>query len=123
MQIEIPNGTVEQACRPVCERVRDSCLPIMEQYGFSWPEQMSCHLLPAESTDDEICVDPAEDRRETEEKSPDDLESNSVFQISPEVLRALREELGPKVQWDDNSALEEEETVAPNLVRLNVPVS
>ena len=50
---------------------------------------MSCHLLPAESTDDEICVDPAEDRRENEAKSPtgpDDPDSNSVFQGRYSVL-------------------------------------
>ena len=43
--------------------------------------QMSCHLLPAESTDDEICVDPAEDVRDNKAKFPEPPGSNSVFQV------------------------------------------
>ena len=42
---------------------------------------MSCHLLPAESTDDEICVDPAEDVRDNKAKFPEPPGSNSVFQV------------------------------------------
>ena len=84
---------------------------------------MSCHLLPAESTDDEICVDPAEDRKKPDPNPVPD--SNSMFQISPEVLRALREELVPKVlvEVDNGPSVLREEAAAPNLVRLNVPVS
>ena len=54
--------------------------------------------------------------------------SDDVFQISPEVLRALREELGSKAVLaaevdDEPSVLQEEETGAPSRVKLNVPVS
>ena len=55
--------------------------------------------------------------------------SDDVFQISPEVLRALREELGSKAVLaaevdDEPSVLPEEETGgAPSRVKLNVPVS
>ena len=86
---------------------------------------MSCHLLPAESTDDEICVDPAEDRKPPAPDPNPVPDSNSMFQISPEVLRALREELVPKVlvEVDNGPSVLREETAAPNLGTLNDPVS
>ncbi|KYN00965.1 Frizzled-5 [Cyphomyrmex costatus] len=34
------------ACRSVCERARTGCAPLMQQYGFSWPERMACERLP-----------------------------------------------------------------------------
>ncbi len=27
-------------CRPVCQRVKDACFPLMLSYGFQWPELM-----------------------------------------------------------------------------------
>ncbi|KAM6970553.1 frizzled-5 [Aplochiton taeniatus] len=33
-------------CRSVCERAKRGCSPLMIQYGFEWPERMSCERLP-----------------------------------------------------------------------------
>ncbi|MBN3307261.1 FZD5 protein, partial [Amia calva] len=33
-------------CRSVCERAKQGCSPLMSQYGFEWPERMSCGRLP-----------------------------------------------------------------------------
>ncbi|KAI4805785.1 hypothetical protein KUCAC02_010382 [Chaenocephalus aceratus] len=33
-------------CRSVCERAKRGCSPLMSQYGFEWPERMSCEQLP-----------------------------------------------------------------------------
>lgn len=41
------------ACRPVCERARAGCAPLMAQYGFQWPERMNCDNLPVSG----LCVD------------------------------------------------------------------
>ena len=67
---------------------------------------MSCHLLPAKSTDQEICVDPpAEDRNGDERNLAAAAdEFSSVFQFSPEVLKALGETLRSKVQLVDNES-------------------
>ncbi|MBN3318639.1 FZD5 protein, partial [Atractosteus spatula] len=35
-------------CRSVCERAQRGCSPLMSQYGFQWPERMSCERLPAQ---------------------------------------------------------------------------
>ncbi|XP_028989997.1 secreted frizzled-related protein 1-like [Betta splendens] len=33
-------------CRWMCEAVRDSCTPIMEAFGFPWPEMLTCNKFP-----------------------------------------------------------------------------
>lgn len=50
-----------QACRSVCERARDGCLPVMQRYGFVWPEKMQCDKLPVNGGT-ELCM--AQDKNE-----------------------------------------------------------
>lgn len=45
------------ACRSVCERARGGCAPLMEQYGFQWPERMSCDKFPVQGNPDDLCMD------------------------------------------------------------------
>lgn len=45
-----------QACRSVCERARNGCLPVMQRYGFKWPEKMHCEHLPVHGGS-ELCMD------------------------------------------------------------------
>ncbi|KAA0703859.1 Secreted frizzled-related protein 1 [Triplophysa tibetana] len=33
-------------CRWLCEAVRDSCAPLMQAYGFPWPEMLNCDKFP-----------------------------------------------------------------------------
>ncbi|XP_066510480.1 secreted frizzled-related protein 1-like [Hoplias malabaricus] len=33
-------------CRNLCEEVRDACTPIMEAFGFPWPEMLTCDKFP-----------------------------------------------------------------------------
>ncbi|KAL7848050.1 hypothetical protein AOLI_G00227680 [Acnodon oligacanthus] len=39
-------------CRKLCESVRDSCTPIMEAFGFPWPEMLNCSKFPQ----DDMCI-------------------------------------------------------------------
>eukprot|EP00064_Thunnus_orientalis_P013356 superscaffoldBa00002161_g13395 len=39
-------------CRWLCEAVRDSCTPIMEAFGFPWPEMLTCDKFPQ----DDVCI-------------------------------------------------------------------
>ncbi|KAI3355730.1 hypothetical protein L3Q82_004318 [Scortum barcoo] len=43
-------------CRSVCERAKRGCSPLMSQYGFEWPERMSCEQLP-QLGDEVLCMD------------------------------------------------------------------
>ncbi|MGH0179848.1 UNVERIFIED_CONTAM: hypothetical protein FKN15_002622 [Acipenser sinensis] len=39
-------------CRWLCEAVRDGCTPIMEAFGFPWPEMLTCEKFPQ----DDVCI-------------------------------------------------------------------
>lgn len=39
-------------CRWLCEAVRDGCIPIMEAFGFPWPEMLTCDKFPQ----DDVCI-------------------------------------------------------------------
>lgn len=39
-------------CRWLCENVRDGCTPIMEAFGFPWPEMFTCEKFPQ----DDVCI-------------------------------------------------------------------
>ncbi|KAM9477954.1 secreted frizzled-related protein 5 [Clarias gariepinus] len=40
-------------CRSLCEAVRNSCGPVMETYGFPWPEMLQCDKFPI---DNDLCI-------------------------------------------------------------------
>ena len=44
-------------CKSLCERVRGGCEPLMKQYGFEWPERMSCDGLPEYGDRNRLCMD------------------------------------------------------------------
>ncbi|XP_018587833.2 frizzled-5 [Scleropages formosus] len=44
-------------CRSVCERAKRGCSPLMSQYGFEWPERMSCERLPVLGDAERLCMD------------------------------------------------------------------
>lgn len=33
-------------CRWLCEAVRDGCIPIMQVFGYPWPEMLTCDKFP-----------------------------------------------------------------------------
>lgn len=39
-------------CRWLCEAVRDSCEPVMQFFGFYWPEMLKCDKFP----DGDVCL-------------------------------------------------------------------
>ncbi|KAM6946434.1 secreted frizzled-related protein 2-like [Aplochiton taeniatus] len=55
-------------CQGLCEAVRDGCVPVMNAFGFPWPEMFNCTRFPRGSN---LCIPPtgAERRNHNEEKS------------------------------------------------------
>ncbi|KAF8383007.1 cfz-2 [Pristionchus pacificus] len=48
-------------CKEMCVQARDKCSPIMQQYGFRWPETLACEKLPSKDSQavtGEICAAP-----------------------------------------------------------------
>uniref|UniRef100_A0A8C9RVY5 Secreted frizzled-related protein 1 n=1 Tax=Scleropages formosus TaxID=113540 RepID=A0A8C9RVY5_SCLFO len=39
-------------CRWLCEAVRDGCTPIMEAFGFPWPDMLTCDKFP----EGDVCI-------------------------------------------------------------------
>ncbi|XP_076875940.1 secreted frizzled-related protein 1b [Brachyhypopomus gauderio] len=39
-------------CRWLCESVRDSCTPLMEAFGFPWPDMLNCNKFPVK----DLCI-------------------------------------------------------------------
>ncbi|XP_068618491.1 frizzled-2 [Battus philenor] len=58
------------ACRSVCERARAGCAPLMQKYGFQWPERMACERLPKMGEPDQLCMDENERAQEPEPPRP-----------------------------------------------------
>ncbi|XP_028030546.1 frizzled-2 [Bombyx mandarina] len=58
------------ACRSVCERARAGCAPLMQQYGFPWPERMACEQLPRAGDPDQLCMEETERAHEPEPPRP-----------------------------------------------------
>ncbi|VVC90427.1 unnamed protein product [Leptidea sinapis] len=54
------------ACRSVCERARAGCAPLMQKYGFQWPERMACEKLPRLGDPDHLCMEENERAQEPE---------------------------------------------------------
>ncbi|XP_065160403.1 frizzled-2 [Atheta coriaria] len=45
-------------CRDLCARARLGCEPIMQQYGFQWPDRMDCNRFPVQgASTDSLCMD------------------------------------------------------------------
>ncbi|XP_073947694.1 frizzled 2 isoform X2 [Choristoneura fumiferana] len=58
------------ACRSVCERARAGCAPLMQKYGFQWPERMACEQLPRMGDPDRLCMDENDRAQEPEPPRP-----------------------------------------------------
>lgn len=44
-------------CRPLCQRARRGCEPLMNAFGFRWPEKLRCHNFPV-GGGAQMCVGP-----------------------------------------------------------------
>lgn len=45
-------------CRPLCERVRASCNPVLSKFGFKWAEALNCSQFLERSDGNDICMGP-----------------------------------------------------------------
>ncbi len=53
-------------CRWLCEAVRDSCTPIMQAFGFPWPEMLNCDKFPL----GDVCISMNTTSSNDTDKSP-----------------------------------------------------
>lgn len=60
-------------CRKLCEAVRDGCTPIMEAFGYPWPEMLICDKFP----DHDVCITMAPNVTEAPETTGNDTSRHS----------------------------------------------
>ncbi|CAD6186881.1 unnamed protein product [Caenorhabditis auriculariae] len=61
-------------CQELCLEARKRCSPIMQKYGFRWPETLSCDALPKMSdqmTSGNICAAPPDTPKQLKPKEPE----------------------------------------------------
>lgn len=44
-------------CRPMCESVKRKCQPVLQEFGFSWPDILNCTKFPPRNNQDHMCMD------------------------------------------------------------------
>ncbi|KAF5888449.1 secreted frizzled-related protein 2-like, partial [Clarias magur] len=57
-------------CRGLCESVRSACAPVMNAFGFPWPEAFNCSRFPARNSS--LCV-PGSDDTSGDRAGPTDV--------------------------------------------------
>uniref|UniRef100_A0A667Y9K7 FZ domain-containing protein n=1 Tax=Myripristis murdjan TaxID=586833 RepID=A0A667Y9K7_9TELE len=46
---ECTSGQARPPCKTLCEQARSGCEPLMNKFGFQWPESLKCDALSTES--------------------------------------------------------------------------
>ncbi|XP_022253757.1 frizzled-8-like [Limulus polyphemus] len=73
------------SCRSVCERARTGCAPIMQQYGFTWPDRLHCYNFPEYGDPGNLCMDEQEGKKPNrpifpgENKNPLEISETSKY--------------------------------------------
>ncbi|KAL1494078.1 hypothetical protein ABEB36_009732 [Hypothenemus hampei] len=44
-------------CRGLCESVKSRCYPVLEGFGFPWPDALNCSRFPIENNHDHMCME------------------------------------------------------------------
>lgn len=49
-------------CRPLCEKVKSKCQPVLIDFGFPWPDALNCSQFPAENNENHMCMPGPEEK-------------------------------------------------------------
>lgn len=48
-------------CRGLCEGVRSRCYPVLQGFGFPWPDALNCSRFPAVNNHEHMCMEGPKD--------------------------------------------------------------
>ena len=63
-----PAITLIGPCRPLCQRVKHSCLRILHNFNLEWPEALSCDKFPPTNNHSHMCMDGGSSRSKSSQK-------------------------------------------------------
>lgn len=49
-------------CRGLCESVRSRCYPVLQGFGFPWPDALNCSRFPEENNHEHMCMEGPRDK-------------------------------------------------------------
>lgn len=48
-------------CRGLCENVRSRCYPVLQGFGFPWPDALECTRFPVQNNHEHMCMEGPKD--------------------------------------------------------------
>ncbi|CAH1971883.1 unnamed protein product [Acanthoscelides obtectus] len=48
-------------CRGLCEGVRSRCYPVLQGFGFPWPDALNCSRFPVTNNHEHMCIEGPKD--------------------------------------------------------------
>lgn len=42
-----PCNVPRRPCKELCERIKNSCLPVLQEFGMPWPKKIACDKFPS----------------------------------------------------------------------------
>jgi len=86
------NGPTNQLigpCRPMCERVREMCSPVLKEFNLPWPQSLECSKFPPANNLDHMCMDGGNSSQELATLNPQSA-LNSL-QNYPHIIQQVKE--------------------------------
>ncbi|KAH3727072.1 frizzled-4-like [Dreissena polymorpha] len=82
-------------CRPLCEGVKRKCQPVLEDFGYPWPDVLNCSNFPVENNQDHMCMqgpdETVEDELPVKSRTPVPGYDNSKYKPNNDVQPETQE--------------------------------
>ncbi|CAG9773124.1 unnamed protein product [Ceutorhynchus assimilis] len=96
-------------CRGLCESVRSRCYPVLQGFGFSWPDALNCSRFPVENNHEHMCMEGPKEKVDI--RAPVEPAVRK-FDCSPHGLRNGLPDCNPSPCGADNMFDESEKRIA-----------
>nr|XP_006819459.1 PREDICTED: uncharacterized protein LOC102805162 [Saccoglossus kowalevskii] len=99
-------------CQSLCQSVYDGCYPVMNNFGFPWPDKLICDTFP-DSYDSEVCFGTVMSDQDTTTPAPTTLSPSVVLSSMPTSTASSQQ--CQDIRVSDCQGLSYSQTGFPNL--------